>query len=228
MLDVMNLTKEYDRGGAVFAAVADATLAVAGGEVVAVVGRSGSGKTTFLTMVAGLLKPTRGRVVVDGVDIRSLKDAELSLLRNRCIGYVPQGQSLLANLTVFDNVRLPFYFAPRDDNVAGRTAFLLEEVGLSHLAGMYPAQLSGGEMRRVAIARALMNRPKILLADEPTGDLDAANSTAVMDIFGNLAAKGMAVVFSTHEDDAARRADRVVEMVSGTMTELAGLEAAHG
>lgn len=214
-----NVGKEYSRDGRAFMAVDDVSLHVGAGELVGIVGRSGSGKTTFLNMVAGLLKPSRGSVAVNGVDILSLSDAELSVLRNRSIGYVPQGQSLLANLTVFDNVRLPHYFARRDDNVAARTAFLLDELGIPHLAGMYPAQLSGGEMRRVAVARAMMNRPTILLADEPTGDLDIGNIRAVMEIFSSLAAKGVAVVFSTHEDEAVRMADRVVEMASGKMAE---------
>lgn len=219
MLATSNLTKEYVRDGCVFLAVDDASLRVGEGEVVGIVGRSGSGKTTLLNLAAGLLRPTRGSVAIGGVDILALSDAEMSLLRNRRIGYVPQGQSLLSNLTVFDNVRLPRYFDRRDDNVAGRTAFLLDELGIPHLAGMYPAQLSGGEMRRVAIARAMMNKPALLLADEPTGDLDVDNIHGVMDIFSALASKGVAVVFSTHEDEAVRRADRIVEMVSGKLSD---------
>ena len=221
ILDVTGLCREYDRGGVRFRAVDNASLRVDAGELVGIVGRSGSGKTTFLNMISGLLKPSSGTVLVDGVDILALSDARLSRLRNTRIGYVPQGQSLLANLTVFDNVRLPHYLASREDDVAGRTSFLLDELGVVHLSGMYPAQLSGGEMRRVAIARAMMNRPVLLLADEPTGDLDAGNIHAVMDIFERLAAKGTAVVFSTHEDEAVGRSDRVVEMASGVMTERA-------
>lgn len=225
MLSASGLRKEYSREGLAFMAVDDASLEVERGELVGIVGRSGSGKTTFLNMVAGLLRPSGGDVGLDGVDILALPDAELSLLRNRVIGYVPQGQSLLSNLTVFDNVRLPHYFAPRDDNVAGRTAFLLGELGIQHLAAMYPAQLSGGEMRRAAIARAIMNRPALLLADEPTGDLDIDAIRGVMDIFSGLAAKGVAVVFTTHEDEAVGRADRIVEMAAGKMTERARSEA---
>ena len=219
MLAITCLSKEYNRDGRVFHAVDDVSLQVGRGELVGIVGRSGSGKTTFLNMIAGLLKPSSGSVTVDGVDILSLSDAEMSLLRNRSIGYVPQGQSLLANLTVFDNVRLPHYFAERDDNVEGRTSFLLDELGIMHLAGMYPAQLSGGEMRRVAIARGMMNRPAILLADEPTGDLDIGNIHAVMGIFSKLAAEGVTVLFSTHESEAVEKADRIVEMATGKMIE---------
>lgn len=219
ILTVTNLTKEYARNGGAFAAVANVDLQVRPGEVFGIVGRSGSGKTTLLNLIAGLLKPTSGNVFINGVDIHTLPDAKLSRLRNECIGFVPQGQSLLANLTVFDNVRLPYYFAERGDDVAGRTTFLLEELGIAHLAAMYPASLSGGEMRRVAIARAMMNRPLLLLADEPTGDLDKANIQSVMDIFANLADKGVAVLFSTHEDEAVRRAGRVLEMAAGVLTE---------
>ena len=219
MLAVSGLSKRYDREGCAVHAVDRADLRVGRGEMVCIAGPSGSGKTTFLNLVAGLLKPSQGSIAVDGVDILALSDAELSLWRNRRVGYVPQGQSLLSNLTVLDNVRLPHYFADRDDNVAGRAAFLLGELGISRLAGAYPAQLSGGEMRRAAIARALMNRPAMLLADEPTGDLDAGNLRAVMEIFSALAAEGAAVVFSAHEGEAARRADRIVDMASGKMTE---------
>lgn len=219
VLDAADLRKDYERGGLPFRAVDGVSLRVGEGELVGIVGRSGGGKTTFLNLVAGLLRPTSGRVAIGGVDILSLSDAEMSALRNRRIGYVPQGQSLLADLSVFDNVRLPYYFARRDDNVAGRADFLLDELGIGHLAGMYPAQLSGGEMRRVAIARALMNRPDLLLADEPTGDLDGENIHAVMDIFVATAKQGVAVVFSTHEDEAVRRAARVMEMTAGKISE---------
>lgn len=219
VLSVTNLSRDFMRNGIPFRAVDGVGLHLGRGELVGLMGRSGSGKTTLLNMIAGLLKPTSGAIVVNGMDILSLRDRELSLLRNQSIGYVPQGHSLLANLTVFDNVRLPYYFGKRDANVSGRTAFLLEELGMSHLAGMHPAQLSGGEMRRVAIARALMNRPALLLADEPTGDLDADNMRAVMDIFASLAASGVAVLFSTHEEEAAGRADRVAEMDAGKLTE---------
>lgn len=224
-ISVTSLCKRYDRDNRPFCAVDDASLEVGGGEIVGIVGRSGSGKTTFLNMVAGLLKPTSGGVSIAGVDILPLSDAALSLHRNQHIGYVPQGQSLLSNLTVFDNVRLPHYFAERQANVAGRTAFLLDELGISGLANAYPSRLSGGEMRRVAIARAMMNNPSVLLADEPTGDLDPANIAVVMDIFTSLARTGVAVLFSTHEEDAVRRAHRVIEMESGRMAErlLAGV-----
>ncbi len=218
-ITVDNVTKEYSRAGTPFHAVACASFRIGKGEMVGVVGRSGSGKTTLLNMVAGLLRPTGGVIVVDGVDLATLSDEKMCLLRNRRIGYLPQGQSLLANLTVFDNVRLPHFFAPRDGNVDGRTAFLLDELSIGHLAKSYPAQLSGGEMRRVAIARAMMNSPTILLADEPTGDLDADNIRAVLDIFASLADKGVAVLYSTHENEAVERADRVLCMESGRLTE---------
>lgn len=219
IVTVANLVKEYPRNGSAFAAVSEVNLQVRPGELLGIVGRSGSGKTTLLNLIAGLLKPSSGTVRIQGVDINSLADAKLSRLRNECIGFVPQGQSLLPNLTVFDNVRLPHYFADRDDDVARRTDFLLEELGIAHLAGAYPASLSGGEMRRVAIARAMVNRPPLLLADEPTSDLDMDNIHAVMDIFARLADKGVAVLFSTHEDEAVRRAGRVMEMAGGVLTE---------
>ena len=225
LLEATHLVKEYQRDGAPFRAVDDVSLRVESGEVVAIVGRSGSGKTTFLNMIAGLVSPTSGGVTFAGTDILALRDADMSRLRNRSIGFVPQGQSLLANLTVFDNVRLPHYLDRRDDDAVARTAFLLDELGIAHLGKMRPAQLSGGEMRRVAIARAMMNRPLLLIADEPTGDLDMDNIHGVMALFVALAEKGVAVVFSTHEEEAEKRADRIVEMTAGRMVERFPVEA---
>ncbi|MCC8167211.1 MAG: ABC transporter ATP-binding protein [Planctomycetes bacterium] len=226
-ISVQNVTKEYHRAGTPFHAVDAVSFYVGKGEMVGVVGRSGSGKSTLLNLVAGLLRPTSGSVVVDGVDIGGLSDEKMCLLRNRRIGYLPQGHSLIANLTVFDNVRLPHFFAPRDRNVDGRTEFLLDELAIGHLAKSYPAHLSGGEMRRVAIARAMMNSPTILLADEPTGDLDMENILAVLDIFASLANKGVAILYSTHEEEAVERADRVLQMASGRLTERMAAEMSH-
>ena len=217
LLSVENVVKEYRRGAERFRAVDDLSLAVEAGDVVAVSGRSGSGKTTLLTLVAGLLTPTAGTVRLLGTDLRGLSDRGRCEFRNRHIGFVPQGQSLLANLDVYDNIRLPHDLARRDGDIAGRVDYLLERLGLARLRHRRPAQLSGGEMRRVAIARALVNQPEIILADEPTGDLDNENIGLVMDTLLAAREQGATVVFSTHENEAARHASRLFTMDGGRL-----------
>ncbi|MDR1099684.1 MAG: ATP-binding cassette domain-containing protein, partial [Treponema sp.] len=161
LLELTDLTKEYKRGGQSFNAVNRVNLSVEAGDFISIIGRSGSGKTTLLNMGAGLLRPSAGTVFFEGNDIHRLADREISFLRNEKIGYVPQGQSLLSNFTVFDNVCIPWFLFKREGDVEGRAFILLEKVGISHLAASYPKELSGGEMRRVSIARALINEPRL-------------------------------------------------------------------
>jgi len=218
VLRVNQLTKEFKRGNTSFFAVKNAGLSVYPGDFVSIIGRSGSGKTTLLNLIAGLLKPTSGSIEIGGKDISSFNDAEASRYRNAIIGYVPQGQSLLANLTVLDNVRLPFYFFRREGDAAKKALSLLEQVGIPHLAYMYPRQLSGGEMRRVAIARALINDPAILLADEPTSDLDVQTTAEVMKLFKEISLSGTAVLMVTHDLEAIHEEARVFRMDAGVLT----------
>jgi ABC-type lipoprotein export system ATPase subunit len=186
---------------------------------VSIIGRSGSGKSTLLNLIAGLLNPTSGSVEMDGRIISTLNDAEVSLYRNSKIGYVSQGQTILSNLTVLDNVRLPFYFFKRDGDATEKALLLLEQVGILHLAGSYPKQLSGGELRRVSIARALINDPGLLIADEPTSDLDAQTTGEIMQLFRLISQKGTAVLMVTHELDTVSYGKRTFVMVSGVLTE---------
>ncbi|MDR0842199.1 MAG: ABC transporter ATP-binding protein [Acidobacteriota bacterium] len=209
LLETHDLTKEYKPGVPV---VRNVNLSLAAGEFVCVTGRSGSGKSTLFNMVAGLLRPTSGSVVFEGRDIFTLDDRNASLLRNSKIGYVSQGANLLANLSVLDNVRLPFFLAGRDGDATAKASALLGRIGLSHLATSRPGEISGGETRRAAIARALVNEPPLVIADEPTGDLDPENSAAIMELFGEIARKGTAVLFVTHDPAAAASADRAYRM----------------
>lgn len=218
LLRAHDLRKEFSRGNASFAAVLGASLDVAEGDFITVSGKSGSGKTTLVTMLAGLLRPTEGRLAFDGRDVYSLSDKQLAALRNREIGFVPQGTSLLGNYTVFDNVRMPQVFAGKEKTGSDRAAFLLEAVGVGHLAKAFPSSLSGGEMRRVAIARALFNSPRLLVADEPTADLDPENSRMIMDFFASANARGTAVIIVTHENDAAKRGTLGFVMRAGEVT----------
>jgi putative ABC transport system ATP-binding protein len=169
-------------------------------------------------MGAGLLRPTMGTVLFEGNDIHRLNDKDLSFLRNEKIGYVPQGQTLLANFTVFDNVRIPWFLFKRDGDAEGRTFLLLEKVGLSHLAASYPRELSGGEMRRVSIARALVNQPRLLIADEPTGDLDADTTAEIMRLFSRIAHEGTAVLIVTHELDTLDYGNKTYSMTEGNLS----------
>ncbi|MDR2370349.1 MAG: ABC transporter ATP-binding protein [Treponema sp.] len=217
LLELRELSKEYRRGGRVFNAVNRVNLSVEPGDFISITGRSGSGKTTLLNMGAGLLNPTGGTVLFEGKDVYTLRDKDISFLRTEKIGYVPQGQSLLSNFTDFDNVRIPWALFKRGGDVEGRAFTLLEKVGISHLAASYPKELSGGEMRRAAIARALVNKPRLLIADEPTGDLDTETTAEIMKLFKAVAQEGTAVLIVTHELDTLDYGNKTYSMDAGNL-----------
>lgn len=217
LLEVNSIYKEYEREDRKFQAVNDASFSMDTGEFISITGRSGSGKSTLINIIGGLLKPTSGEVVFRGKKISGLSDNELSDYRNVDIGFVPQGGSLLAGLNVLDNVRLPFYMMKREGDSVETAVKLLEALGISHLKYMYPSKLSGGEMRRVSIARALMNSPALLIADEPTGDLDVNTTKEIMELFREICNKGTSVLIVTHEPDAASLSDRSFEMAAGCL-----------
>lgn len=218
LIDVKRVGKRYERGGRPFWAVKGATLTVSEGEFVTLLGRSGSGKSTLLNMVVGLLAPTEGTVTLCGQALAGMSDEAASALRNRAVGFVPQGAGVLSTLTVLDNVRLPAYLSAGVREEEGRALELLEAVGLKELANQYPSALSGGELRRVAIARALMNRPKVIVADEPTSSLDADNAAMVVDIFKKLARGGTGVLMVTHDTSSIEQSDRLYDMVGGVLS----------
>lgn len=218
LLEIKGLTKEYKRGKSKFKAVNNVELSISSGSFVSIIGRSGSGKSTLLNMISSLIVPTSGSIEIDGQNILSMKDKSASLYRNAKIGYIPQGYSTLSNLTVLDNVRLPFFFFKRKGDVSEKAMKLLEQVGIPHLANSYPKQLSGGELRRVSIARALINDPAILIADEPTGDLDSQSTTEIMELFRGISQKGTAILMVTHELDTVDYGNSVYVMDSGILT----------
>ena len=218
-----NVGRRYFRqgkGSNVFFAVRNADLILAPGSLTEITGRSGSGKSTLLNMLAGLLEPTEGRVLLDDRDLYVLPDRERSRLRNSCFGIIPQGQTGLASLTVLENVLLPGQMYAPPPEAETRAAELLEKVGIAHLAEVYPGELSGGEMRRMSIARALLMCPGVLLADEPTGDLDDENTKTVLSLLRQSADDGLAVLLVTHEKEAADYADRHYRMDSGSLWEV--------
>ncbi|MDR2447529.1 MAG: ABC transporter ATP-binding protein [Treponema sp.] len=217
LLELQGVTKEYRRGGHVFNAVDCANLSVEPGDFISIIGRSGSGKSTLLNMSAGLMKPTRGAVFFDGKDIYQLGDREISWFRNEKIGYVPQGQSLLSNFTVLENVCIPWFLFKREGDAEGRAFILLEKVGVGRLAASYPRELSGGEMRRAAIARSLMNNPPLLIADEPTSDLDVETTAEIMNLLSAIAREGTAVLIVTHELDTLSYGNKTYAMDAGNL-----------
>lgn len=199
-----------------FYAVQKTDFTLPAGSLTEITGRSGSGKSTLLNLLAGLLEPSEGKVYLDGIDLYSLGDGPRSELRNRSIGIVPQGQTGLHSLTVLENVKLPFllYGETASDEAALE---LLERFDIAGLRDAYPNELSGGEMRRLAIARALIRKPSVLLADEPTGDLDDENTRTVLSQLRRAADEGTAVLLVTHEREAAAYADGIYRMERGVL-----------
>ena len=221
MLVAQGVTKKFFRKGREeaqwFDAVSEADVSLVPGEFVVLMGRSGGGKSTLLNMLAGLLAPNEGCVQLNGQDLYALSDDELSRLRNEYIGVVPQGQTPLHSLTVVQNVTLPYLMYRADDGVEARAFELLESLGIRHLADSYPSELSGGEMRRMAIARALVCNPAVVLADEPTSDLDDENTRIVLQKLRDVADAGAAVLVATHDQAAMPFADRTLRIDGGKM-----------
>ena len=219
-LKAEGVSRQYFRqskGSNVFCAVRETDLTLSAGALTEITGRSGGGKSTLLHMLAGLLTPTAGRVLLDDTDIYALDDEARSRLRNEKLGVIPQGHTGLRSLTVLENVTLPCAMYGESVSVDAALS-LLERVGIAQLKDVYPNELSGGELRRMSIARALIRRPGVLLADEPTGDLDDGNTRAVLRLLRQYADEGAAVLLVTHEREAAAYADRILRMSDGALT----------
>lgn len=202
-----------------FYAVESLDLELKEGCITAVTGRSGSGKTTLINMLCGLLTPSNGRVLLDDTDIYALSDKERSLVRNRHFGIIPQGQTGLQSLAVLENVMLPAAMYGKAAGKRERAEKLLEELGIIDLREVYSNELSGGELRRMSVARALINEPEIIIADEPTADLDADTTVIVMDILKGCAEKGASVLLVTHDKDVLPYAGIIYTMEKGTLKE---------
>ena len=216
VIRVENVHKEYDLGETKVHALRGVDLEVRRGEFLAIMGASGSGKSTFMNLLGCLDKPTTGRYFLDGVDVSTLPKPELAAIRNRKIGFVFQGFNLLARTTALENTELPTLYARIDKVERHRRALeALKMVGLGERTDHFPSQLSGGQQQRVAIARALVNRPSILLADEPTGNLDSRTSVELMEIFQALNDRGLTIILVTHEHDIAQFAKRNIVFRDG-------------
>ena len=219
MISLHQVTKTYETPAGKFAALKNVDLEIRPGQFVGIVGKSGSGKSTLLNMVAGIDRPSTGSVAVAGTEIQSLSENKLAAWRGRNVGFVFQFFQLLPTLTAAENVMLPMDFSksvPLRER-RKRAVALLERVGVGLHADKLPATLSGGEQQRVAIARALANEPPLVLADEPTGNLDSVTATAILDLFRFMANEGTTVVIATHEADIARVIDRRIEISDGSL-----------
>jgi len=217
MISLNHVSKTYETPAGKFAALQDIDLEIRGGEFVGVVGKSGSGKSTLLNMVAGIDRPSSGSVAVAGTEIHALPENRLAAWRGRHVGFVFQFFQLLATLTAAENVMLPMDFSktvPLRER-RKRAVALLDRVGVERHADKLPATLSGGEQQRVAIARALANEPSLVLADEPTGNLDSVTAAEILDLFRAMANRGTTVVIATHEADVARVIDRKIVISDG-------------
>src|SRR5512137_560174 len=219
MIDLKGLAKTYTVSKVPVHAVQTLDLAIPDGQFVSIVGHSGSGKSTLLSLIGGLARPDTGTVSIDGADIWGFDDRARSRLRNERFGFIYQFASLLPTLTAAENVLLPTVFGslrPRAEAVR-----LLERVGLGDKAGRYPSQLSGGEQQRVAIARAFINEPRIVLADEPTGELDEETESSIMDFLQSINREGgVTIVMVTHSTELAVRAQRRLRMKYGAVEEV--------
>ena len=221
IIDLREVVKTYETSSGPFTALQDINLPIKSGQFVAIVGKSGSGKTTLLNLLAGIDRPTSGSIAVDGTQVDALSESELAEWRGRTIGLVFQFFQLLPTLTVVENVMLPMDFVEIIPAAKRRSKALelLERVGIRDQADKLPVTLSGGQQQRAAIARALANDPPILMADEPTGNLDEATRTSVLELFAKLNAEGRTIIVVTHERDISRYADRQVTLVDGRIAD---------
>jgi putative ABC transport system ATP-binding protein len=217
LIDVRNLTRSYWLGEVIVSALAGVTVDIEEGSYVAIMGPSGSGKSTFMNLLGCLDQPTSGQYLLDGIPVESLDRDQLAEIRNQKIGFVFQNFNLLPRMSALENVKLPLLYKETDTPDADEQAQqALTLVGLADREQNFPTQLSGGQQQRVAIARALINKPQILLADEPTGALDSRTSAEIMSIFQGLnRAQGITIVLVTHSDEVAAHADRIIGFRDG-------------
>jgi len=216
MVILDDIRKSYILPGRVVEVLKGITLEIKEGEFLSIMGPSGSGKSTLLNLIGCLDRPTSGKYLLDGIDINTLSDNELAEIRNRKIGFVFQTFNLIPRLSAIKNVVLPLLYSGMPSEERNRMSFdLLQKVGLSHRANHLPSELSGGEQQRVSIARALINNPSLILADEPTGNLDSKTGQEIMDIFKSIHKEGATIIMVTHEKSISEQAERIITIKDG-------------
>ena len=222
IIETENLSKSFKRGSNTLFAVKNVNFTLKEGDFVNIIGRSGSGKSTFLNLLSGLLKPTEGKIFAKGKNISDFSDREISKYRNEIIGFVPQSLGTLPNLNVLENVSLPYYLFKRDESAYEKAAMLLDLMGILHLKDDFPKNLSGGELKRVLIARSMINSPKLLILDEPTSDLDKNTTMEIMDLLKKINSKGTALIIVTHELDILKYGNTLYQMEDGSLIKKGG------
>ena len=216
MIEIKNMQKKYADGNNDFFALKKIDFTLKKGEFIAVMGRSGSGKSTFLNIVGCLARATKGDYFLAGKNISTCTDDELSIIRSQKIGFIFQHFNLIQTLNLYDNVSLPFlYAADADKNIREKTLNVIKQVGLTKKINHRPYELSGGEMQRAAIARAIVTAPELILADEPTGNLDSHNGDIIMEVIEKIHEKGGSIILVTHDDSVAGKAEKVLELNDG-------------
>ncbi|MGP1521503.1 MAG: ATP-binding cassette domain-containing protein [Treponema sp.] len=220
LLQASSISKTFKRGNVNFSAVKNVSITLNENSFTFIVGRSGSGKTTLLNLLSGLLKPSGGEIFFEDRNVLNMSDRDRSFYRNAGIGFVPQVLGSLPNLTVLDNVRLPFFMFKRGGDDGGRALSLLEMMGILHLKDELPCSLSGGEEKRMLIARSLMNEPKLLIADEPTSNLDSETTREVMEGIRRVHRQGVACLIVTHDESIIEKESDVYKMENGELTSL--------
>jgi putative ABC transport system ATP-binding protein len=221
MISVKDVRKKYELGEKGFWALKGVSMNVMQGDFIAIVGKSGSGKSTLLNLLGGIDRPTQGRIVFDGKELNSFSENQLSRLRGESIGFVFQFFQLMPTLTVLENIIMPMEFSKNipASKRKNRAEKLLSEVGILDQADKFPSALSGGEQQRVGVARAMANDPKIILADEPTGNLDTQTTEDIFRLLENLVSEGKCVIMVTHNEDLAKRCDRIIRIQDGMIVE---------
>lgn len=220
MIELINIVKTYKAGGQKIQAVSNVSLSCGKGEYISIVGHSGSGKSTLLSLIGGLTRPDSGSVNIDGINLWSLSDGALSEFRNKKMSFIFQFASLIPTLTAVENVIMPSVFSKEREDKKGAALELIEMMGLTDKAYSYPSQLSGGQQRRVAIARAFINNPEIILADEPTGDLDEQTEAEIIDFFRRMnKEKCITFIVVTHNTAVASASDRMLTMSAGRLSD---------